>query len=144
MTNNIYLGFDFGLKRIGVAVGQTLTKTATPLAILAAKNGTPNWDEVNKLIIKWQPQALIVGIPLSMTDEELSVTPAATEFAARLFEKYHLPVHKVDERLTTKAAREKIFEERGYKGLQTEPIDSVAAQLMVETWMREQKDRNNE
>jgi putative Holliday junction resolvase len=144
MSRLVYLGFDFGLKNIGVAVGQTLTKTATPLDILAAKNGEPNWDQVKKLIIKWEPGALIVGIPISMSGQELEVTQAALEFADKLAVKYNLPVHQVDERLTTKAAREKVFEEQGYKGLQTEPIDSVAAELMVEAWMREQKENNNE
>lgn len=130
----VLLGFDFGMKRIGVAVGQTVTKTARPLAVILANQGVPHWEALDKLIKTWQPDALVVGIPLDMAGKELSVTRAAQQFAKLLQERYQLPVHDIDERLTTKDAREQLFTQGGYKALQNTQIDSVAAQLILQTW----------
>jgi len=132
----ILLGFDFGTKRIGVAVGQIITQTARPLDTIKANNGEPQWDSLNKLIKTWQPDALIVGIPLNMDGTEQFITQKARQFADQLAEHYQLPVHGVDERLTTKAAREYLFNEGGYKALQQGQVDSVAAQLILQTWLR--------
>lgn len=134
-TPSILFGFDFGTKRIGVAIGQMVTKTARPLVTIAAKNGVPHWDKLNQLINRWKPQALIVGIPLNMDGSEQPLTAAARDFAQLLAQRYQLPIHEVDERLTTVAAREQIFNEKGYKGLQEGQVDSVAAQLILQTWM---------
>jgi len=122
------LGFDFGMKRIGVAVGQTVTHTATPLLILKAQDGVPQWSEVEKLIHDWQADALIVGLPLNMDDTYQPVTFCAKRFANKLNAKYKLPVHLVDERLSTRAAR-RIAEN-------DEPVDAIAAQLILETWLQ--------
>jgi putative Holliday junction resolvase len=133
----IVLGFDFGLKHIGVAVGQTCTRTAQALTTLAARNGQPNWNEVAQLIHTWRPNALIVGIPLNMDNTEQPVTHAAKHFAEELATRYPLPIHHVDERLTTVDARERLFAMGGYKALQKKTINSVAAQIIVETWLAE-------
>lgn len=138
-SSEIVLGFDFGLKRIGVAVGQMITKTARPLVTVKAKEGIPEWDVIRKLIKTWRPDALIVGIPLNMDGTEQPITLNARQFAESLHEQFQLPVHGVDERLTTKDAREQIFRKGGYKALQNEQIDSVAAQLILETWLTESK-----
>lgn len=69
MTNS-YIAFDFGLKRIGVAVGQAITKTATPMEFIAAKDGIPDWDCIERLIAKWRPEKIIVGIPLNMDETQ--------------------------------------------------------------------------
>lgn len=130
----ILLGFDFGKKRIGVAVGQTVTKTARPLGIVKAKDGEPQWDELTKIIKTWRPDALIVGIPLNMDGTEQALTESAKQFADLLHEHFQIPVYGIDERLTTKDAREQIFAKGGYKALQNGQIDSVAAQLILETW----------
>lgn len=130
----ILLGFDFGMKRIGVAVGQTVTKTARPLTVIQANQGIPHWPTLDKLMKTWQPDALVVGIPLDMQGKELSVTQAAQQFAASLKERYQLAVYDIDERLTTKDAREQLFAQGGYKALQNAKVDSVAAQLILETW----------
>jgi putative Holliday junction resolvase len=135
--NLIFLGFDFGLRRIGTAVGQSVTRTASPLAIIKAQNGIPNWQEVDSLIAKWQPKALIVGVPVNFDGTNQEMTKYARDFAAQLHARYHLPIHEIDERLTTKSAREEIYEKGGYKALQKEPIDSIAAKLILEDWMRE-------
>ncbi|MBN2689459.1 MAG: Holliday junction resolvase RuvX [Gammaproteobacteria bacterium] len=134
--NNIYLGFDFGLRKIGVAVGQLITKSASPMPILPAKDGAPNWQQLDKLIQDWQPCALVTGLPLNMDGSEHEITKAAKKFVTQLEERYKLPVHFVDERLTTKAAREFIYEQGGYKALQDSAIDSIAAKLILEDWLK--------
>lgn len=129
------LGFDFGLKYIGVAIGQTYTRTAHPVTTLAAHNGIPQWDEVTKLIQTWRPNALVVGIPLNMDGTEQPITHAARKFSTELATRYQLPVHTMDERLSTVEARARLFEQGGYKALQKKAIDSMAAQLILESWM---------
>lgn len=136
-TAKILIGFDFGMKRIGVAVGQTVTKNARPLDTIQAKNGVPNWNAIGKLIKKWLPDALIVGIPLNMDGTEQPITAHARRFAIELHEKFQLPVYEMDERLTTKEAREKLFAVGGYKALQDGQVDRVAAQLIIQNWFRE-------
>lgn len=129
------LGFDFGMKSIGVAIGQTLTKSARSLTTLKAKNGIPDWKLVAILINEWQPDALIVGIPLNMDGTEQPITKNAKNFAKLLGEKFGLPIHLADERLTTVAARAKLFEERGSRAIKKPKVDAVAAQLILESWI---------
>lgn len=133
-TPQTLLGFDFGTKRIGVAVGQTLTRTATPLLTLKATQGIPSWEKIGSLIREWQPDALVVGIPIQKPPNPQHITQLAQEFAKSL-EQFGLPVHLMDERLTTKEARQQLFDKGGYKALQKSAIDSFAAQLILETWL---------
>ncbi len=130
------LAFDFGLARIGVAVGQKITKTATPLATLKANQGQPDWQTVAALIEKWQPKELIVGEPFNMDASDQEITLKARKFANRLTGRFGLPCQLIDERLSSAAAREEIFEFGGYKKLKKTEIDSVAAALILETWLQ--------
>ena len=132
------LAFDFGLKRIGVATGQTLTATTQMLAPIAARDGIPDWTLVEKLLKEWRPDLLLVGIPLSIDGSELSVTPNARKFMNRLHGRFGLPVRGVDERITTKEARQQLFEHGGYKLLKNQSVDSLAAELMLQQWLHEQ------
>jgi putative Holliday junction resolvase len=139
-TNNqprILIAFDFGMKRIGVAIGQTITQTARPLDTIQAKDGVPNWNAIQHLIKKWLPDALIVGIPLNMDGTNQKISQHAREFAQRLRERFKLPVYETDERLTTKDAREQLFNTGGYKALQDGQVDRVAAQLILQNWFAE-------
>lgn len=133
----IVLGFDFGTKRIGIAVGQMVTKTARPLTTLQAVNGVPSWNKLDKLIHIWQPDACIIGIPFNMDGTKQPVTEAARQFAKQLQERYQLPIYEMDERLSTQEARERLFAQGGYKALQNGQIDSVAAQLILQNWLIE-------
>ncbi|PWW13366.1 MULTISPECIES: Holliday junction resolvase RuvX [Pseudidiomarina] len=132
------LGFDFGTHSIGVAVGQAITGTASPLAALKAKDGQPNWDLVAKLIQTWQPKLLVVGLPLNMDGSEQPLTDLARKFANRLHGRFGLPVELQDERLTTVAAKEELFARGGYRQLQKDKIDSAAAQLILEDYLSRQ------
>lgn len=135
-NHQIFLGFDFGTRNIGVAVGQMITKTATPLNLIRAKNGTPNWQEIAELIANWQPQALIVGVPRHLDGTPHKITELARKFIEHLKQESPLPVYEAEERLTTKAARAAIYADGGYKALQKKNIDSAAAVLILEEWMK--------
>lgn len=135
---DIFLGLDFGTRHIGVASGQKITATATPVKTLIAKNGVPNWMEVDKIIAEWHPAALIVGIPFHLDGTAHWVTKAAENFILSLKSRYRLPVYGVNEQLTTKSAKERVFAAGGYKALQKEELDSIAAKLILEGWLTEQ------
>ena len=122
------LGFDYGTKRIGVAVGQTLTGTATPIETLRTRGSQPDWAAVGRLIEQWQPDALVVGLPLNMDGSEQELTHRARRFTNQLHGRFRLPVHMSDERLSTKEARARA-------GQSATELDAVAAQVILETWM---------
>lgn len=136
MSQGVFLGFDFGYKRIGVAVGQEITCSARPLTTLDAKLGVPDWEQVKKLLDQWHPQALIVGLPTCIDDSEQYTTAAAKGFARQLRKRFQLPVHLVDERLTTVEARAQLFAEGGYRKIKQSEVDSVAASLILEQWLQ--------
>ena len=118
-----------------------MTQTARPLVTIQAKDGIPDWQDVTKLVKKWHPDAFIVGIPLNMDDTDQPITQSAREFAKTLKDQYNLPVYEMDERLTTKDARERLFAEGGYKALQGGQIDQVAAQLILQNWFAVNKNK---
>ena len=134
------IAFDYGEKRIGVAVGQSITGTANPLKALSAKNGQPNWNEVELVLKEWRPDFLLVGLPLNMDASEQLLTKRATKFANRLNGRFSIKVKMMDERLSSVEAREQLFSNDGYKGLQKNSIDSQAACLILESWFRENPD----
>ncbi|WP_458734706.1 Holliday junction resolvase RuvX [Zobellella taiwanensis] len=129
------LGFDFGLKSIGVAVGQELTATARPLTALKANDGVPDWGRIETLLKEWQPALLVVGLPLNMDGTEQDISRRARKFANRLHGRFGLAVELQDERLTTTDARARLFEAGGYKALGKDAVDAVSAQLILESWM---------
>ena len=133
----VVLGFDYGTHKIGVASGQTLTQTANPLTTLRCRYGQPNWQQIATLLQTWQPSALIVGYPFEMTDREANHAPAAKKFARRLHGRFHLPVHLVDERLTTREAWSQLGPAAA-KDPTT--VDAQAAKLIVETWLTHPSD----
>ena len=136
MPDKVYLGFDFGYKRIGVAVGQRLTCSASPLATINAQAGVPKWDVVAHLIGQWTPQALIVGFPTCIDGKELYTSEAARRFAKELNERFSLPVHLVDERLSTVEARRQLFIQGGYRKIKKTAVDSIAACIILEQWLQ--------
>jgi len=137
MPEGVYLGFDFGYKRIGVAVGQRLTASASPLSTLEAKQGIPKWELIQTIINEWRPLALIVGLPTCIDDSELYTTAASRGFARQLRRRFGLPVHLVDERLSTVEARAYLFAEGGYRKIKQSEIDSIAACIILERWLQQ-------
>ncbi|WP_373820184.1 Holliday junction resolvase RuvX [Glaesserella sp.] len=128
------LAFDFGTNSIGCAVGQSITGTAQGLAAFKAQDGIPNWEKIAQVIAEWQPDKLIVGLPLNMDGTEQLLTQRAKKFANRLNGRFNLPVELQDERLTTVAARAEIFSRGGYKALKKDKVDSISACLILESW----------
>lgn len=131
------IAFDYGEKRIGVAVGQSVTGTANPLKPLIAKDGQPNWQEIESLLKEWQPDFLLVGLPLNMNTTEQLLTQRAKKFANRLNGRFEIKVEMMDERLSSVEARDQIFSANGFKGLKNNSIDSLAACLILESWFHE-------
>jgi putative holliday junction resolvase len=131
------LGFDYGMKSIGVAVGQQITASARPLLALKANEGVPNWDQIAALLKEWQPTLLVVGLPLNMDGTEQDISRRARKFANRLHGRFGIRVELQDERLTTTDARARLFEAGGYKALGKDAVDAVSAQLILESWMED-------
>lgn len=134
------LGFDYGLKRIGVAVGQELTGTANPLETLRVPDSGIDWDAIRRLIDEWQADALVVGVPLNMDGTEHEMTLAARRFARRLQGRYGLPVYEIDERLSSVEAAHALRRRglRPTRGQRHGEIDQEAAQVILQTWLNEQ------
>ena len=120
------MAFDFGTTRVGVAIGQRITGTATPLSVIAARDGIPDWAVIDRLVEEWQPEELVVGLPLNMDGTESDMSVAAEKFSRRLHGRYHKPVHLMDERLST-------FEARSFN--EPEQVDAIAARLILESWL---------
>lgn len=127
------LGFDYGHRKIGIAVGQTVTGSATPLVTLRSRQNQPDWQGIARLIKDWTPTALVVGLPFHMDDREAQVAPEARRFARQLDDRFGLPVHLVDERLTSQEARGRFT--RRPKAMAA--IDAMAAALILETWLHD-------
>lgn len=135
-----YLGFDYGSKRIGVAVGQDLTASASALTTIATHEQSPPWQAIEQLIQQWQPQAFVVGLPYNKDGSEHAVTRAARRFGQQLQERFQRPVYWVDERLTSSEA-ESILAQRNAKkkkGAAKADIDKLAAQLILQSWLDQQ------
>ena len=129
------LCFDFGLSNIGVAVGNTLTKEARPLAVLGAQHGKPNWDKVSALVNEWLPNAVIVGNPINEGGESTDLSAKAARFARQLEGRFQLRVELHDERFTSKEAKIRA-KEAGHRGdYATAPIDDLAAAIILESYL---------
>jgi putative Holliday junction resolvase len=133
------LGIDFGLKRIGIAVGQTLTKSANPIAVLKAKNGEPSWNDIDALIQTWKADAIVVGIPYNMDGSEQPLTQVTRQFVKKLRAHITLPIYTIDERLTSVEAKQQLFDKGELKEIiSTQQLDSYAAKLILEQWLQNQ------
>jgi len=132
------LGFDFGKKYIGVAVGQELTGNASPLGSVKANDGIPHWDQLTKFIDEWQPDFVVVGLPLNMDGSEQQLTHDARKFGNRLANRFKTQVEFQDERLTTADAKEQLFARGGFKNLKKDNIDAESARLIIESFFESQ------
>ncbi len=138
-NSNIVLGFDFGMKYIGIATGQKISLTASPVTSLTVKNGIPNWEEITVLINEWRPFALIVGLPLNMDGTTQPIAIAAQKFADLLNTNYGLPVHMVDERLSTWEAKSQLkLNKPQLTKQELVKINALSAVILTEQWLRQQ------
>lgn len=131
------LAFDYGLKNIGVAVGQTVSFTGGELPALKAQDGVPNWNLIEQLLKEWQPNLVIVGHPLNMDGTASELSQRAKKFSNRINGRFGVAVELVDERLSSREAKQEA-QERGHRGSYGDnPIDSIAARIILETWLNQ-------
>ncbi len=131
------LCFDFGLKRIGVAVGNALIGHASEQPPLKARDGQPDWQLVSKLVAKWEPAAFVVGLPLNMDGTESELSKRATKFGKRLHGRFNKPYFMMDERLSSYEAKGDVIQETGERDFGAYSVNGKAACLILESWFRE-------
>jgi len=140
-----FLGFDYGGKFIGVAVGSTQSGQAQALAtVRVSASKEPDWTHIGRLVEQWRPDALVVGLPLNMDGSEQTMTRAARAFGDRLKERYNLPVIMVDERLTTRVAKDILYAEGVAGTRQKGRLDEVAAQTILQSFLNSQDKSPND
>ncbi|MCF2907513.1 MULTISPECIES: Holliday junction resolvase RuvX [Pseudoalteromonas] len=132
------IGFDFGTRSIGLAVGQEMTGTASSLGAVKARDGIPDWQDIAPYIEQWQPDLLVVGLPLNMDGTNQDLTFRAKKFANRLHNQFRLPVETQDERLTTADAKARLFEQGGYRSLAKDKVDGMSAIIILESFFEAQ------
>lgn len=139
------LAFDYGSKRVGVAVGQELTRTATALTTVSNPANTIDWNAIDQLVTDWRPDAFVVGLPLNADGSEHAISHAAKQFGNQLQARYNLSVFWVDERLTSMEAESMIASSR--TGRKSKPldrnkakaeVDKTAAKIILESWFNQQ------
>lgn len=130
MKARTFLCFDYGKKRIGVAVGQSITATATALETIRVINGKPDWSDIDRLIKAWNPDKFIVGLPLTLAGERQEMTDITERFTRQLKGRFNIQVETIAEQLSSFAARRELKSTRN--------LDPTAARLILETWLRDQ------
>ena len=128
------IGFDFGLRRIGVAVGQTITQTATPVAIVKSKDGKPDWEHITGLFNQWSPVAILVGLPMRLNGEEQALTQPARKFGQRLSGRYNRPIFYIEEQLSSIEAEARAMKTKNM----AKHLDDHAAQIILQNWLQAQ------
>jgi putative Holliday junction resolvase len=132
------LGFDFGMRRIGIAVGQTTTHTASSLETVS-HGRDPDWAAIDRLVREWKPALLLVGLPLGRDGEETDMSKAARRFGASLENRYSIDVEYADERLTSRAAESRFAELRAAGSARRKDagqLDAMSAQIILENWLQ--------
>ena len=133
-----YFGIDFGTRKIGVAVGQTLTRTAMGIAVVPVREREPDWVALDKLVQQWKPGAFVVGMPFNMDGSDSDMSARARHFARTLTTRYGKPCFEVDERLSTRAARDIGRDNAELLGKRYDDkakVDAMVAQLLLESWL---------
>ena len=135
-SNQTFMAFDYGERRTGVAIGQSITHTARPLTTITSANNQPNWREIEKLISDWQPSEIIVGIP-EKSDENKALRKKIKLFCQQLSQISSLPVTTHDETLTSDEAYQQLKAQRsqGKGKIGKQKIDQLAAAILLQSWM---------
>ena len=136
-TSRRVMAFDFGTRRIGVAVGQELLGSGQPVALIPARDGIPDWQQIESLLEEWRPDLVVVGLPLNMDDTENEMCARARKFGKRLHGRYHVPVEMVDERLTSFEAKGEVMAAGGSRDFGRHGVDDRAAVLILETFFQQ-------
>jgi putative Holliday junction resolvase len=134
-TPDMVLGFDFGERRIGVATGQTITLSASPLTTLNAIDNHPDWISIETIIKEWNPSALVVGIPSYLDGSASDMTRKAERFCRQLEGRFQLPVHRINESLTSFEAEQHLREKKKSTQHNKQEIDRMAAAIILQSWL---------
>lgn len=136
------LSFDFGTKKIGIAVGQTITKSSSPLTVLFNKENKVNWEEVSAIIDEWKPELLLIGKPLNMDGTDSDIMKVVDNFSKKLAKLSGIECEYVDERLTSFEARQNFKELmiENNKNIKKEIIDANAAKILIDNWFNQNVD----
>lgn len=138
LQSDAYLGFDFGNKKIGVAVGYADTGIASPLQTIRSLNQVPNWQVIGQLIAEWRPAGLVVGISKQADGSDNIITPRMEKFCRQLQGRFNLPVHRVDEALTTFVAKQLLFDDLKVSAAKLWAVqDQLSAQLILQSWFNQ-------
>jgi putative holliday junction resolvase len=134
--SDTYLGFDFGHKKIGVAVGQMTTRSASGLQTIRSINEKPDWTIISQLIHEWRPVGLVVGISRQFDGSDNFITPRMLKFCRQLEGRYQLPVYQQDETLSTFESKQMLFDDVKVSATKLwTVVDQLAAQLILQTWL---------
>ena len=133
--SGVVLSFDYGLRNIGIAIGQSITKSASTFYAIKAKEGVPDWIKLDSIIDEWEPSLFIVGDPFNMDGTKSEFQKKIAKFSAELKKRYEIELHMIDERLTSKEAKERIKDKAdGIKDSANK--HSISAQIILEDWFR--------
>lgn len=132
---NKVIGFDYGKKRTGIASGQTITNTATPLTTLNQIEGNPDWQGITQQIEQWQPDALIIGVPYQLDGTASTMTKAALHFGDCLRKRFDLPVYEINEALSSYEAEERLKKNTKITQHNKGEVDKIAAAVIVQSWL---------
>ena len=130
------IAFDYGEKKIGVAVGQTSTNTSSPLQIIFNKDNKTNWISISSLLDEWKPDLILIGKPLNMDGSESEMMKKINKFYIKLKSIYDADIEFVDERLTTFEAREILKDEK------QDNVDAHAAKILIDNWFDINKEKS--
>ena len=130
------IAFDYGEKKIGVAVGQTSTNTSSPLQIIFNKDNNTNWTSISSLLDEWKPDLILLGKPLNMDGSDSEIMKKVDKFYKELKSIYDADIEFVDERLTTFEAREILKDEKH------DNVDAHAAKILIDNWLDINRDKS--
>ena len=139
MNHKIYIAFDYGLKKTGVAIGQSITKTASPLTSLSMDKGKPDWSEIDMIFEDFKPSCAVFGIPEERINSNKTLIDNIKAFSSGIKQRYGISIKFVNEHLTSKIAKDQLKEQRQAGILQRQlkkgQIDSMAASIILQEWM---------
>ena len=133
--SGVVMAFDYGLRNIGIAIGQNITKSASTFYAIKAKEGVPDWIKLDSIVAEWEPGLFIVGDPFNMDGTKSRFQKEISKFSTELEKRYEIRLQMMDERLTTKEAKERILDKSdGIKDSANK--HSISAQIILEDWFR--------
>ena len=138
--NSVLIGFDFGTKKMGVAIAQCITKTATPLNFLHIKNGNPNWEQLDQIIKDYKPDLAIIGYPGKDNKQTSLLADKIEKFGSAIEKHYTMPTILFDESYSTTIAKEELRDQRRdgtlSRRIRRGEVDSMAAKIILEQWLK--------